>query len=352
MEKNSQKQDTGYSSYSKYVLLSVVVLIVGYLIITSIFNKDKDVTPVKIKDPNEQYKDIKEPQFVKQGELEFFKKDGKKSISKIDIEIADNDSASEKGLMFRKSMDENRGMLFIFPKAEEHSFWMKNTLISLDIIFIDENKSVVNIHKNATIRSLKALPSSGPILYVVEVNAGYTDKYGIKEGDKISFKNGGFGQYLQREKNHGHFGVCLCSVELAFSFLIPYTCPIKLFRGVGQKQSSGKWLRPSQAGIREEPSSPSASRSRLKIGTSTDWESISVVLTKRPPPERRWVSLRLKVANAAEADRNASRLASCHCDSFDFFWQTGHWQFSISSASLRTDAESCPPERRGFRPGD
>jgi hypothetical protein len=173
MEKNSQKQDTGYS---KYVLLSVVVLIVGYLIITSIFNKDKDVTPVKIKDPNEQYKDIKEPQFVKQGELEFFKKDGKKSISKIDIE------------MFRKSMDENRGMLFIFPKAEEHSFWMKNTLISLDIIFIDENKSVVNIHKNATIRSLKALPSNGPILYVVEVNAGYTDKYGIKEGDKISFK--------------------------------------------------------------------------------------------------------------------------------------------------------------------
>jgi hypothetical protein len=185
MEKNSQKQDTGYS---KYVLLSVVVLIVGYLIITSIFNKDKDVTPVKIKDPNEQYKDIKEPQFVKQGELEFFKKDGKKSISKIDIEIADNDSASEKGLMFRKSMDENRGMHFIFPKAEEHSFWMKNTLISLDIIFIDENKSVVNIHKNATIRSLKALPSNGPILYVVEVNAGYTDKYGIKEGDKISFK--------------------------------------------------------------------------------------------------------------------------------------------------------------------
>jgi uncharacterized membrane protein (UPF0127 family) len=186
MEKNSQKQPE--SGHYKYVLLSVVVLVIGYFIITSIFYKDKVVAPVKVKDPNEQYKDIKEPQFVKQGELEFLKKEGKTVIKKIDIEIADNEDKAEQGLMYRKSMEEDRGMLFIFQKAEDHSFWMKNTLMSLDIIFIDSSKRILNMYKNTTIRSTKSLPSLGPVLYVVEVIAGFTDKFGIKEGDKIRFK--------------------------------------------------------------------------------------------------------------------------------------------------------------------
>lgn len=185
MEKKPIKSDTGYV---KYVLLAVVVLIIGYFIITSIFNKDKDIVNYKVKDPNEQLKDIKEPQFVKQGELEFIKKEGKTVLKKVDIEIADNEEKAEQGLMYRKSMAEDRGMLFIFPKPEDHAFWMKNTLMSLDIIFIDSNKRIVNMYKNTTVRSLKSLPSLGPIQYVVEVIAGFTDKFGIKEGDKISYK--------------------------------------------------------------------------------------------------------------------------------------------------------------------
>ena len=65
---------------------------------------------------------------------------------------------------------------------------MKNTLMSLDIIFIDSSKRILNMYKNTTIRSTKSLPSLGPVLYVVEVIAGFTDKFGIKEGDKIRFK--------------------------------------------------------------------------------------------------------------------------------------------------------------------
>jgi uncharacterized protein len=184
MDKQPLKRDSG--NY-KYILLAVVVLIIGYFIITTIFDKDKDNIPRKIKDPSEQYNNIKEPQFVKQGELEFRTKDGKNVITKIDIEIADSEEKEIQGLMYRKSMEENRGMIFIFEKPEIHNFWMKNTLISLDIIFIDENKKILNIHKNTTVRSEKPLPSAGPVLYVVEVNAGFSDKYGIKDGDKISF---------------------------------------------------------------------------------------------------------------------------------------------------------------------
>jgi uncharacterized membrane protein (UPF0127 family) len=91
------------------------------------------------------------------------------------------------GLMFRKSMDDAKGMLFIFDKSEEHSFWMKNTVMSLDIIFINENKEIVKIHKNTKPFSTESLPSIKPSMYVVEVQAGFTDKYGIKEGDKIDF---------------------------------------------------------------------------------------------------------------------------------------------------------------------
>jgi uncharacterized protein len=168
----------------KYILIILVVVIAAYFIY-DYFSKKKE-TGLTVKSTEEQLNNIKEPQFVKQGELEFLKKD-KKLISKIDIEIADNEAKSVQGLMYRKSMEENRGMLFVFSKAEEHSFWMKNTLISLDIIFVDSDKKIIKIHKHTTPLSTKGLPSGGLTLYVVEVNAGYTDKFGISEGDMINF---------------------------------------------------------------------------------------------------------------------------------------------------------------------
>jgi uncharacterized membrane protein (UPF0127 family) len=90
--------------------------------------------------------------------------------------------------MFRESMDENQGMLFIFDREEMQGFYMRNTLIPLDIIFVNSKKQIVKIHKNARPLDETDLPSMKPAIYVVEVNGGFTDKYKIKEGEYIDWR--------------------------------------------------------------------------------------------------------------------------------------------------------------------
>jgi len=122
-----------------------------------------------------------------------FKKEGELTITdsianpiiKIDIEIADNDYERQLGLMNRQSMEEMQGMLFIFPAERFQSFWMMNTLFSLDMIFINTNKEIVTIHKNTTPLSEQSYPSSAPAQYVLEVNAGFCETHNIKLGDKV-----------------------------------------------------------------------------------------------------------------------------------------------------------------------
>ncbi|MEW6702637.1 MAG: DUF192 domain-containing protein, partial [Bacteroidota bacterium] len=125
--------------------------------------------------------------FQKEGELLFTDVKGK-IISKIDIEIADDDEQRQTGLMFRNKMDENQGMLFIFPTEEQQAFWMENTVLPLDIIFVNSKMEIVKIHKNAEPYSKKTLPSGKPSQYVVEVNGGYCSKFNVKEGDKIVWR--------------------------------------------------------------------------------------------------------------------------------------------------------------------
>ncbi|GAA0559548.1 DUF192 domain-containing protein [Chitinophaga japonensis] len=127
------------------------------------------------------------PQFKKEGELYFISKTSQDTIRKINIELAESDDERAQGLMNRKSMTDDQGMLFIFSEAEEQSFWMKNTYISLDIIYVDENKEIVSIQKYATPLSEESLPSFKKAMYVVEVNAGFCDKYHIAYGDRIAF---------------------------------------------------------------------------------------------------------------------------------------------------------------------
>jgi len=126
-------------------------------------------------------------QFVKQGEV-YFQDKKKNLVKQIDVEIADTDNKRHTGLMFREKMDSSQGMLFIFPNEEDQAFYMKNTIIPLDIIFINGKKQIVKIYKHTTPYSEKDLPSFKPVLYVIEVNAGFTDKYNIKEGDYIDFR--------------------------------------------------------------------------------------------------------------------------------------------------------------------
>lgn len=172
---------------TKYLLIAVLIAAAGYFVYEYGIKEDVKVTPPVVTDPRERVKSVKEPQFVKEGELEFLKKDGKSVIKKLDVEVADNDREREVGMMYRKSMDDGKGMLFIFGNEEMQSFWMKNTIIPLDIMFVSASKEIVKIHKNTTPFSENSFPSGKPAMYVVEVAGGFSDRHGIAEGDKISF---------------------------------------------------------------------------------------------------------------------------------------------------------------------
>lgn len=169
-KKDLDKSNKRKLSTSKIAGLIVIVLLIFFFLINNFMCDDHN---------GETYHTFK-----KEGELTFTDSSGIEKI-KIDIEIADNDYERQLGLMNRKSMEENQGMLFIFPVERYQSFWMLNTLFSLDMLFINSNKEIVTIHKNTTPTSQQSYPSSKPAIYVVEVVAGFTDKYDIKEGDKI-----------------------------------------------------------------------------------------------------------------------------------------------------------------------
>ncbi len=125
--------------------------------------------------------------FTKQGELQLIKKDTDNIIQTLDIEIADDEYKTQTGLMYRESMEENQAMLFIFPDAQVRSFYMKNTAIALDIIYIDENKKIVSFQKNTKPYDATSLPSGVPTQYVLEINAGLSDKWGLEKGDRIEW---------------------------------------------------------------------------------------------------------------------------------------------------------------------
>lgn len=128
-----------------------------------------------------------QPDFSLEGELDLMDTSGK-IIQTIDIEIADTDYDRQRGLMYRPYLPENAGMLFIFSREEYQSFWMKNTVLSLDILFIGASGTINTIHKYTTPYSEASLPSKEPSTYVLELNAGQCDNWGIREGMKIDFR--------------------------------------------------------------------------------------------------------------------------------------------------------------------
>lgn len=185
-QKNKKHQQQSSSNLPKVILLAVIVLVGGYLIYDNFIRKD-EIIPTFSTDPNERIKNIREPQFKNEGSLEFTGRDKKTLIRKIDVEIADNDHEREQGLMYRRSMDDSKGMLFIFSNEEPQSFWMKNTVIPLDIMYVNGKNEIVKIYKNTTPFSETSLPSLLPSMYVVEVAGGFSDRYGVREGDIINF---------------------------------------------------------------------------------------------------------------------------------------------------------------------
>nr|WP_321242986.1 DUF192 domain-containing protein [uncultured Psychroserpens sp.] len=125
--------------------------------------------------------------FKKEGELQLKKATTDSLLASINIEIADDEYATQTGLMYRSSMENNQGMLFIFPDTDFRAFYMKNTQIPLDIIFIAEDKTIVSIQKNAQPMNETSLPSEDPAKYVLEINAGLSDTWSLEKGDIIEF---------------------------------------------------------------------------------------------------------------------------------------------------------------------
>jgi hypothetical protein len=158
---------------TSYIIIIGIIIIgfILFLILPNLINNNEN---------NKYYS------FTKEGELTFYDSSNVKKVT-IDIEIANTDYERQLGLMNRKEMGDKQGMLFIFPLEEQQSFWMRNCLFSQDMIFVNGDNRIVTIHKNTKVLSDQSYPSSAPAKYVVEVNAGFTEKYNVKEGDKISW---------------------------------------------------------------------------------------------------------------------------------------------------------------------
>ncbi|MBQ0767714.1 MAG: DUF192 domain-containing protein [Bizionia sp.] len=144
------------------------------------------LTTVSCKEENKVIKQV-EVSFKKEGDLTLLKKGTDSIIKNLDIELALTQTERDLGLMYRNSLADNQGMLFVFPNSEPRSFYMRNTHIPLDIIFLDENKAIVSIQRDAKPMDESSLPSGGAAQYVLEIKGGLSKKWNLDEGDRIEF---------------------------------------------------------------------------------------------------------------------------------------------------------------------
>lgn len=182
--KKASKKAFNLTKRQKIALLGFIALIILIVFILSLSKGGNKNT-----EPQTAYEvHTDEPQFQKEGELYFIRQESGDTIKKIAIEIADNYKDREQGLMYRSTMADSLGMLFIFDRAEEQSFWMKNTKLTLDILYVDDSGKILTLHKYTKPYSEEGIPSYEKARYVVEVVGGFTDRYKIDRGDEIRFE--------------------------------------------------------------------------------------------------------------------------------------------------------------------
>jgi uncharacterized membrane protein (UPF0127 family) len=178
MNTNKKKKSLKPRKKPDKLIMGIVFLFIA--IVATIFilvlpdNKENKTVP-------EAYK------FTKDGSAAFTSKDGKKLCDFV-IEIADTPDKMKTGLMYMDSLSANQAMLFLYDKPDVLSFWMKNTYLPLDIIFIGADSSVVSVAENTTPFSEVGIQSKGPALLALEVNAGVAKKYNLIAGTKFSWK--------------------------------------------------------------------------------------------------------------------------------------------------------------------
>ncbi|RRO18834.1 DUF192 domain-containing protein [Flavobacteriaceae bacterium 14752] len=149
-------------------------LILLFLVLACKKDKTKTVKPIEII-------------FEKEAELYFIQ--GEDTIKTIDLELAESDYEQQTGLMHRASMEMNQGMLFIYQDERPRpTFYMKNTQIPLDLIYINADKKIVEINKNAKPYDENSIQAEQPAQYVLEVNAGFVEKFKINDSLKVDFK--------------------------------------------------------------------------------------------------------------------------------------------------------------------
>jgi len=108
---------------------------------------------------------------------------------RVRVEVAKTPAQRERGLMYRERLDPDAGMIFIFDRDEDQSFWMKNTVIPLDMIFITRDLVVTGVVADATPFSLDSLTCGRPSRYVLEVNGGFAARHRIAAGTPVELKN-------------------------------------------------------------------------------------------------------------------------------------------------------------------
>ena len=169
----------------KLLLIAAGLCLVALLfwIFSPAFEADKKSKRLKSKSERKTSREIP---FSKEGDVWFFNPE-KDTLAHIDVEMSRKPYETARGLMDRSKLGENQGMIFIFKDMRPRSFWMKNTKIPLDIIYIDNQFEVVSIQHDARPYSEASLPSKGPAQYVVEVNSGFCKTHGIDSTSSIFF---------------------------------------------------------------------------------------------------------------------------------------------------------------------
>ena len=128
-----------------------------------------------------------EPQFTEEGVGAFVDQNGD-TLASFRLELAETAAETAQGMMYRRSVPEGTGMLFIMAEERPQSFWMRNTYVPLDIIYLKADGAVVSIQANAQPMNDMPLPSEGPAKYVLEIAGGGSAQYGIKTGIKWLWK--------------------------------------------------------------------------------------------------------------------------------------------------------------------
>ena len=179
-----KKKSSKHKRQRRVSTITLVVIILLAVAVTFRFCKPLRRTNTPLTEQSSRMLNIP---FNKQGELAFISHATSDTLALIDIELANTDVLRARGLMYRESIPEYGGMLFLMEREQFQSFWMRNTYISLDILFVNANREIVTIHANTTPLCERGYNSTAPALYVVEVNAGFSERNNIRVGDFIQF---------------------------------------------------------------------------------------------------------------------------------------------------------------------